>query len=807
VFEFFFKYRPLVFERGDISLALPVWAFGLVLAILAVAVPLLLHHRVAEGTESRRDRWLLSALRTAALAVLLFALFRPVLLISTIVPRHNYVAVVLDDSRSMRVADEDGAARGARVLELFGSDTESEELPATDGGRTSTASAGSESAAAPDSAAAGDSLIRSSTGSPDGIGRIRQALEEKFRVRFYRFAGDAERIGAPTGFRFTGERTNLPGALERVRQEMTGLPFSGIVLVTDGADNAEQPLGESLVALQATSVPVYTVAVGRERITPDVEVRRVETPRRVLLGTTLVADVILSHAGLSGRSVRLDVEDGGRILGTEDVELGPAGEVPIQIQFAMEESGPRQLRFRVRPVEGEAVTENNARVALVEVWDNRRKILYFEGTPRPELKFLRRAVKDDANLQVVVLLRTADEKFLRLQVDDGEELAGGFPTTREELFAYSGLVLGDVEASFFTHDQLQMMADFVGQRGGGLLVLGGHRALAEGGYAGTPLADALPVVLDPGVDPGELVEVRAQVTPAGRRHPAMRITGDESTSADRWATLPPVTSVNRVEGVKPGAVTLLRGEPVGGGSERVLLAHQRYGRGTAIALPIQDSWLWQMHADIPLEDQTHEMLWRQLLRWLVHDVPGRVRLDLPEESTPPGEAVTIRAEVEDERFLRVNGAGVVARVTGPGGVPEEVPLEWTVEADGEYEGRFVPGEDGLYQVEAVATLPGVAGDPGTTPLQGMAHFRSGAPEREPFGAGRRTALLERIASETGGHFYTSDNVDALPEDIRFTESGDTVQEEQPLWDMPILFILLGLLLSSEWGYRRWRGLA
>lgn len=794
MFEFFFKYRPLVFERGDLSFALPAWAFGLALAILAVAVPLLLHYRAADGPQSRRDRWLLSALRTVALAIFLFALFRPVLLISTVVPRRNYVAVLLDDSRSMRVADEDGAARGARLLDLFGSEP-----------------AALEATAASDSMAAADSSVRSPVRSadrdPDGPGRIRGALEEKFRVRFYRFAGEAERLETPTGFRFAGERTNLPGALARVQQEMAGLPFSGIVLVTDGADNAEQPLEDGLMALQAASVPVYTVGLGRERITPDVEVRRVEVPRRVLLGTTLVADVILSHAGLKGRKVRLDVEDGGRILGTREVELGAAGEVTIQIQFAMEESGPRRLRFRIRPVEGEAVAENNARVTLVEVRDDRRKILYFEGTPRPELKFLRRAVKEDANLQIVVLLRTADEKFLRLDVDDGDELAGGFPTTREELFAYSGLVLGDVEASFFTHDQLQMMADFVGQRGGGLLVLGGHRALAEGGYAGTPLADALPVVLDPDVEPGELVEVRARVTPAGRRHPAMRIAGDESTSADRWTTLPPVTSVNRVEGVKPGAVTLLRGEPVGGGSDRVLLAHQRYGRGTAIAFPIQDSWLWQMHADISLEDQTHETLWRQLLRWLVHDVSGRIRVDLPEESTPPGEAVTIRAEVEDERFLRVNGAGVVARVTGPSGVPQEVPLEWTVEADGEYEGRFVPDEDGLYQVEAVATLPGVPGDSGTTPLRGTAHFRAGAPEREPFGAGRRTALLERIAAGTGGRFYTSDNVDALPEGIRFTESGDTVREERPLWDMPILFIVLGVLLSVEWGFRRLRGLA
>jgi uncharacterized membrane protein len=800
VFEFLFKYRPLVFERGDLSIAAPWWVGALAAVGIILAVPILLQYRATATSDRRLDHWILSGLRTVALMVLLFCLLRPVLLISTVVPRRNYIAVILDDSRSMRVADEDDVARGTRVLELFGADSDE------DGTDPATRPNASEGVGEGPGQPAHDSSASLAPSEAGDIGRIRQALEDRFRVRFYRFSGDAERMAEPDAMRFAGERTGLSSALARVQQEMAGLPFSGMVLVTDGADNADRPLAETLLALQAASVPVYTVGLGRERIAPDVEVRRVEAPRRVLRGTTLVADVILSHAGLSGRTARLDVEDGGRILGTQEVELGSDGEIPIQIQFAMEESGPRQLRFRVRPIDGEAVADNNSRLALVEVWDNRQKVLYFEGSPRPEIAFLRRAVADDENLQVVTLVRTAEEKFWRGAVDDAEELAGGFPSTREELFAYSGFVLGDVEASFFTHDQLQMIADFVGQRGGGLLVLGGQRAFAEGGYAGTPLADALPVVLDAGAE-SELVEVSPQLTPAGRRHPAMRIAADESTSADRWSTLPGVTSVNRVERLKPGAVTLLTGEPEGGGSPRVMLAHQRYGRGTAIAFAIQDSWLWQMHADVPVDDETHETLWRQLLRWLVHDVPRRVRLDLPDGSTPPAEPVTIRAEVEDERFLRVNGASVAARVTGPDGIPREVPLEWTVEGDGEYEGRFVPDEEGLYEIETVATLPGPPGDPGITPLVGTGHLRVGAPELEPFDAGRRTALLERIADETGGRFYPLDEIDALPEEIRYTESGDTVLEEQPLWDMPILFLLLGLLLSAEWGFRRWRGLA
>ena len=555
--------------------------------------------------------------------------------------------------------------------------------------------------------------------------------------------------------------------------------------------------------------------MGSERIVPDIEVRRVEVPREALEGTTIVADVIISHAGLAGRTVRLDVEDEGRIVGTHDLTLGPDGEEPVQVQFTLEDSGPRAIRFSVDPVEGEALTGNNERRVLVEVGDTRRKILYFEGSPRPENKFVRRAVADDENIRVVTLLRTADEKYLRLDVDGPGELAGGFPDTREELYEYDGLILGSVEASFFTHDQLQMMADFVARRGGGLLVLGGRRSLGEGGFAGTALADALPVVLPDQTEP-DVVEVTAELTPAGRRHAAMRVAETAEASAARWAELPPLTSVNRVSEAKPGAVSLLRALPAAGeGGPRVLLAHQRYGRGTSIVFATQDSWLWQMHADIPLEDETHETLWRQLLRWLVHDTPGRARLDVGDEVAPVAEPLRIRAEVEDERYLRVNGADVVATVTGPSGVPSEVRLDWTVERDGEYEGRFVPEEAGVHQVD------GAGGAARGSPRRrararrlGRAtcwrargtsrRARRGSSSSAP-GGGR--ICCGAIADETGGRFYAADEAEVLADEIRYTESGDTVYEERSLWDMPALFLLLAALLGGEWAYRRRKDLA
>ena len=246
------------------------------------------------------------------------------------------------------------------------------------------------------------------------------------------------------------------------------------------------------------------------------------------------------------------------------------------------------------------------------------------------MKFIRRAVVDDKNLLIVTLQRTADNKFMRFDVSGGEELASGFPKTRDELFSYRGIILGSIEAGAFTGDQLRIIGEFVERRGGGLLMLGGSRSFSEGGYAGTPVADALPVVIERvarSLDDLPVARLKVRPTRAGEGHALTQIAGTEAASSERWNELPVITSVNPLRTLKPGATLLLSGTDEKRHTQPVL-AYQRYGRGKALALTVQDSWLYQMHASMPLEDMTHENLWRQLLRWVVDAVPDSV------DSTP-----------------------------------------------------------------------------------------------------------------------------------------------------------------------------
>ncbi|MGE3844495.1 MAG: glutamine amidotransferase, partial [Vicinamibacterales bacterium] len=506
--------------------------------------------------------------------------------------------------------------------------------------------------------------------------------------------------------------------------------------------------------------------------------------------------------GYAGRTVTVDVEDEGRIVGSEQVVLPADGsQVAVRMRAMATEPGARTLRVRVGAQQGELVPQNNVRETQVEVRDRSEKILYFEGEPRFELKFIRRAVADDGNLHVVTLQRTADKKFYRLDVDKPEELVNGFPSSREELFSYRGLILGSVEAGAFTGEQLQMVADFVDKRGGGLLMLGGPRSFGEGGYAGTPIADALPVSFARGqTPPDRLGVVRLKIGPTreGSGHPLAQIAADERASARRWPELPELTVVNQLGNVKAGATVLLTGS-----DERrrnhVVLAQERYGRGKAMALAAQDTWRWQMHASIAVDDQTHETFWRQMLRWLVDGVPEAVEVRVPERVNP-GDVVTVLADVVDAAFVEVNDATVVAHVTAPDGTVSDAPLTWGGRKAGEYRGTISTSQPGNYQVQIDATRSG------RSLGQGTVHVQASAGTDEFVSAGMNAERLRRIADATGGRFYTADTLSRLPEDIRYSGRGVVSVEERELWNMPILLFLLIGFVCAEWRYRRSVGL-
>src|SRR5947208_2349687 len=601
-----------MFQQGDFSwgLSRPVLLF--VEARPAASVLSRLSYRGVSSTDRARNRVVLVGLRLAALAVLLFCLFRPTLILKAAVPQQNFLGVLLDDSRSMSIADSDGQPRSA--------------------------------------------FIQQQLDGPNA--RLLAALSQRFVVRFFSFASSSNRVAAAGNLKFGGTATRLGQALDRARDELAGLPLAGLVMVSDGADTSDAAIDETLASLKARSIPVFTVGVGQERFAHDVQVTRVETPRSVLKGTALVVDVVLSQTGYGGQTVPLSVEDDGRIVSTQQVTLPPEGEsATVKVRFTAAEPGARLFKFKIPTQAGEQVTQNNARDALIQVNDRAEKALYYEGEPRFEYKFVRRAVEDDKNLQVVSLARTAENKYYRQAVTNPDELIAGFPKTREELFQYRALILGSVEAASFTPEQLRMIADFVNKRGGGLLMLGGRRSFAEGGWGGTPVGEVLPVVIE-NAGAKYFSELQARPTRAGATFPVTQVAGDEKASSVKWNDMPAVSSVNSVRQAKPGATVLLTGID-NRRQDQIVLAYQRYGRGKALAMPIQDSFMWRMDAKVPVADTTHAMFWRRLARWLVDGVPEQVNVSTTADRVEPGEPIKLSVEVLDSAYVEVNDSRVL----------------------------------------------------------------------------------------------------------------------------------------------------
>ena len=758
MFEFLFKYPAADFAAGRFVSALPAWQWALLPLVAALIVFLLLGTFRLRARTRLLDRGALALLRGGALAVLVFSLSQPLLEVRSRTPQPGVVGVLVDNSRSMLLAHAGNGTRADFVRAAF-------------------------------DPADGDLLAE---------------LRRRYDLRLFAYGAETRTVEHAGVLDFSDGASNLAQAFGTARDALAGEPLAGLIVIGDGAAAQGPALDEQLLALRADGIPVYPVGVGETRYPRDLEIGRVSLPRRVLNGSRITAEVALRQQGYDGETVEILVEDDSRILHKQSVTL-TAGEQAVKIPLATDEAGARRLEFSVAPRDDEQLAANNRRAAALAVDDRRLRVLYYEGEPRFEMKFVRRAVAADDNLGVTGLIRTADAKYYRVGVDNRDQLRDGFPTERDELYAYDALILGSVDVSLLSREQQQMIVDFVSERGGGLLLLGGRRAFTEGGYRDSPLHAISPVVMPVEARPEFSRSARILPTNAAWVHPALQLADSREDSIARWQTLPPLDIVNPIRQLKPGATLLLAGssaeDPAAENSDPlVAMAWQRYGRGRVVAFPVQNSWLWQMHHEIELDDQSHERLWRQLLRWLVESVPQRLQLTLSSQALPTGGTLRLRGEALDADFTPLTDGELFAVVTAPDGSEQNLPMTPHPTLPGIFEASLRIDASGDYR--ALLEL-------GTDAqiLRGAESRFSAAPAGdENFGSELDQALLQRIADETGGRYFAADDAGSLPAALDNSQRGAFTLARHELWDMPILFLLLAMLLSIEWAYRRWRGL-
>ncbi|MBI4465549.1 MAG: hypothetical protein HY647_12665 [Acidobacteria bacterium] len=747
IFQFLFKYPPVAYSRGRLTLASawPAWILALAVLLVIAAVGLYLWRR-RPPLSLRAGVWV-GCLQSLTLAIVLLLLWRPSLVVSTLVPQQNVLAVLLDDSSSMAMTER-GARRLDSVQEVFA-----------------------------------DS------------GALLSQFQEKFQVRLYKFSKQAQRISSTTEMGAAGNASRLEDSVAQVYEELRHLPLAGMVVASDGAQNGSTMQRETLEELKARKIPVYTLGVGEKEFSRDMQVDDVTLPHSVLPGTLVSAAVTIRQRGYLGQTARLELWEGDTLLKKRDIRFGPAPVEVVHLSFTPQSKGLREYNIVLVPLPGEALRENNAQSRLIEVRDRSARVLYIEGEPRWEYKFLRRALEEDANLHLVSLLRTSPNKFYRQGIEDPKELGEGFPT-RKELFRYEGLLLGSINASFFSPEQQEDIYSFVSRRGGGALFLGGRFALADGGYQNSSLADLLPVHLSRAESALTFLRtpVRFQLTPRGWDR--LQLAEDEQTNREQWEKLPPLGNYQLTGEPKPGAVVL--GEAVTPeGKNSPILVSQRFGRGRVLVFATDGSWRWRM--EMESTNRSHEVFWRQLIHSLVNDTPSLVSISAEKPLYLDEEQVRLVAQVYDEEYQPVNGATAVATIHSPDGKTHELPLQLSPEGEGLFRGGWQAVGPGVYQVEVVARL-------GEKELgKSSSYFQRADGLLEYFSAEQNVSLLTRFADQTGGRYYPIEKAGALPEQLTYSPAGVSVPEVRELWDMPFWLLLIFLLKGTEWVLRkRWR---
>ena len=541
-------------------------------------------------------------------------------------------------------------------------------------------------------------------------------------------------------------------------------------------------------------IPIHTIGFGREQSAHDVEISDVQVPARALPDSRLAAEVSFHQHGFKGQKAKITLRDGKKVLAQKEVTLKDDGvEQTEPVLFNPGAAAVHVIEVAIDPLPGEENVKNNILTRIVNVDSRKPRILYLEGEPRWEFKFLRRAVEDDTTIDLVTMLRTTQNKIYRQGIANPDELKDGFPTKSKSFSASTDFIIGSVDAPYLTPGQQALIKDFVDRRGGGLLFLGGKDALADGGWKQSADVDLIPTILPDRKDTFQRIGAKVELSAAGRDNLITRLEEDPAKNVERWKNLPYVMNFQDPGQPKPGATVLVDGLPMTGGRIPLLIT-QNYGRGRTALFATGGSWRWQMLQ--PVADKSHEMFYQQLLRWLVADTPRRVITSTPKQSISDEAHVPIRAEIRDRTYLPASDATAEAHILGPDGIAETVQMRPDPIEQGVFTADYTTPKPGSYLVEVVATR-------GTEELgRDTITFRREDGVAENFHTEQNRDLLEKLASETGGRYYTPEDAQKLGKDISYSDAGITVRETRDLWDMPIVFLLLLMLRSGEWLLRR-----
>jgi hypothetical protein len=734
--------------------------------VAAIAGLVYLEYRRPLSPLTGIQRGVLVGVRALVLVALVTFLFRPIAILPPASSRDAIVPVLVDVSRSMRLGDADGQTRLARATTLL-------------------------------------------------KGELGTALSSHFTTEIYS-VGDAIAPTKIDALSPDARRTDLTGALSAIRERYRGQRVAGVVLLSDGGDTggdrsagAGRPAGAG--GSDPGGPPVFAVGIGSPDGPRDREVLGLATSDPRLDQASVDLHVTAVSSGFGRAPFTLRVLANGQPLDTRRI-VPQADGSPIEEVFTV---SPDLIHATVYTADiprdaSEAVAENNTRSVLVSPAGRKRRLLVLEGAPGFEHSFVKRAWAADSGLEVDSVTRKgknaegADTFFVQAGAGRAAALSGGFPATREQLYSYDAVAIANVEADFFSRAQLAMVADFVAERGGGLLVFGG-RSFAQRGLAGTPLEEVLPVELNDrkgGLVRASLGSIdlpphnKITLTADGETHPMMRIGANADETRRMWSALPALAASATVGGPRPGATILALTTAPGGGVFPVV-AVQLYGHGRSMIFAGEASWRWKMM--VASTDRNYEFFWRQAARWLSTAAPDPVAITVP-DAPEAGDAVSVDVEARNAAFAPVPEAAVEATLTLPDGTSQPIKLRHTDPAGGRFTAALAADQPGLYKVHAEARR-------GTMSLGSADRWMFvGGADREFADPRLNEGFLRRVSRNSGGRYVRAADASRLPAWLQSTTPQNAAPERRDLWHEPWAFAAVIVLLAAEWILRRRWGL-
>ena len=590
----------------------------------------------------------------------------------------------------------------------------------------------------------------------------------------------------------TDPETSIASSLEAVANS-GGIPPAGIVVLSDGIDSATSQRSEAVLRdLGAREIPVYTVPLGLPD-PDDVSINNIVMQEVAFSGDRVPVRVHLQSEGYEQRTARLSVLLNDRRVSSRVVRFeGGLQFEEVDFRVDIYEKGAAQIDVVIEPFDDEVSITNNRITRSIRVVNEKVNVLYIEGNARWEFRYLRAILKRDPRINATFIASNVGPEVARNSPEHIER----FPSKREEAFMYDLVILGDVDAAFFSDEELGLLEELIRDRGASLLMLCGPMH-SPGSYQGTPVQTMLPVRFDPDEKWAEVSEsVYPVLTPEGRSSLVMTLENEDDLNDRIWSRMAPMDQLPPLLSAKPGATVLaVLSDSTERDQSYPLVAWQRYGTGKCMS--IASDRLWRLR--YKTGDKYHWRVWSQCIQFMtLSRLMGehkRIRLETDRSSYFVGSQGRLYAHVLDDDFEPVVQSGFDVIVSGLDGADagQQIKLQPDRSQPGLYEGYFTPPGPGRYRMEA---------NENDRKVSSITEFQVSDIRQELTETDMRLENLQRIADLTGGATLGVRELPKLASLVNGEPLSTTVRSERPLWDHWLVILLLVGLLGAEWILRR-----